>query len=131
MTDGYVAIQGVGGGGIASLASVILSDMVSLSERSKFQAIYARYDPVSHSLSGPVLNASTVSGRLLVAWVQSSAVHSLVGQVGDGYSVSSSLFKFMRSGTNSVFVRYESSYLRIGDSPRSVVYETSDTIRGT
>lgn len=45
MTDGYVAIQGVGGGGIASLASIILSDMVSLSERSKFQAIYARYDP--------------------------------------------------------------------------------------
>jgi len=33
-------VQGLGGGGIISLTSIILSDLVSLKERGKFQAVY-------------------------------------------------------------------------------------------
>ncbi|KAF8573684.1 MFS multidrug transporter [Ramaria rubella] len=50
-------IQGVGGGGIASLASIVVSDMVPLRERGKFQGIYASIYAFAGGI-GPVIGGA-------------------------------------------------------------------------
>ncbi|KAF8581966.1 MFS general substrate transporter, partial [Ramaria rubella] len=51
------AIQGVGGGGISSLASIVISDMVPLRERGTFQGIYASIYAFSGGI-GPVIGGA-------------------------------------------------------------------------
>jgi MFS family permease len=39
LTTHYSAIQGVGGGGLASISQIVMSDIVSLEERGKFNGL--------------------------------------------------------------------------------------------
>jgi len=50
-------IQGVGGGGVASMTSIVLSDLVPLSERAKFQGIYASIYAFAGGI-GPVIGGA-------------------------------------------------------------------------
>lgn len=38
-TAHYSAIQGLGGGGLASISQIVMSDIVSLQERGKFNGL--------------------------------------------------------------------------------------------
>lgn len=46
------AVQGMGGGGIASLANLIVADLVPLSERGKYNALLGVYDNLPFPLLG-------------------------------------------------------------------------------
>ncbi len=50
----FRAIQGLGGGGILTLSMIIVSDVVSLKDRGKYQGIIGGVVALSNSL-GPIL----------------------------------------------------------------------------
>lgn len=50
----FRAIQGIGGGGVLTLAMIIISDVVSLKERGKYQGITGVVVVLSNSL-GPII----------------------------------------------------------------------------
>jgi MFS family permease len=43
LISSLLAVQGLGGGGIAALAAIILSDLVSLQERGAFNGLMGLY----------------------------------------------------------------------------------------
>ena len=50
----FRAIQGIGGGGVLTLAMIIISDVVSLKERGKYQGITGVVVVLSNSI-GPII----------------------------------------------------------------------------
>ncbi|KAA1136667.1 hypothetical protein PGTUg99_036856 [Puccinia graminis f. sp. tritici] len=57
----FRAISGIGGGGLVTVAQVIVSDVVSLRERGKYQGILGAATALSNGI-GPVLGASFSHG---------------------------------------------------------------------
>ena len=70
---GYRALQGLGGGGLMSLAITILGDLLSPRERARYQAMFLAVFGVS-SVVGPIIggffaNATTVLGITGWRWI--------------------------------------------------------------
>jgi MFS family permease len=71
-----LAVQGLGGGGIAALAAIILSDLVSLQERGAFNGLMGMY-AFPGLQAKPFIDYFPGLGLLPVASVLLLAVHLL------------------------------------------------------
>lgn len=69
----FRALQGIGGGGILTLAMIIISDVVSLKDRGKYQGITGGVVAVANSL-GPILGG-VFTERVGWRWCFVSSVH--------------------------------------------------------
>ena len=83
------AVQGIGGGGIINLASIITSDLVPLAERGLYQGLLVLTWAFAAAI-GPVIVRvwRAVCARSLADMGYLRAVHSLRKRRGGGFSVS-------------------------------------------
>ena len=82
----HLAVQGMGGGGIINLASIILSDLVSLAERGVYQAYLVLTYAIASAIGPAIVSLFAVS-RILPDYNVHRVAHLPKERHGVGFSV--------------------------------------------